>query len=184
MNKKSKLTSGQKLFNVELTPINEHKDERGLFSEIFCNEWSTAIDPLQWSAVKSNRNVLRGMHLHLRHDEYFCLIKGHCLVALKDIRPDSATKGGFSIYELFDSDLAALTFPRGIIHGWYFFEKSIHIQAVSESYSDYKNDDNWGILWNAKNLDIPWPAIDPIISKRASEFSDVNQLNGLISNLK
>jgi dTDP-4-dehydrorhamnose 3,5-epimerase len=180
MDKKSKLTAGQTLFEVALTPLNEHTDNRGSFSEIFRNEWKTAINPVQWSVVKSDKKVLRGMHLHLRHDEYFCLTKGHCIVALKDIRPESPTKNSFSIYELFDSDLVALTFPRGIIHGWYFFDQSTHIQAVSESYSDYGKDDNWSVFWNAKDLNIPWPLIDPILSKKTGEFPTVHQLLGSI----
>lgn len=183
MHKKSSLKSGRKISGVDLTSINEHCDDRGSFSEIFRNEWKTAINPVQWSAVRSNKNVLRGMHLHLRHDEYFCLVQGHCIVVLKDIRPDSPTHGHFSIYELFDSDLAALTFPRGIIHGWYFIEKSTHIQAVSESYSDYGKDDNWGVFWGAKDLGIPWPKIDPIVSQRSSDFPDEKHLIETISNL-
>lgn len=183
MQKKSTLIAGQKLYGVALTPITENDDERGSFSEIFRDDWKTAINPIQWSAVRSNKNVLRGMHLHQRHDEYFCLIQGHCLVALKDIRHDSPTNGRFSLYELFDFDLVAVTFPRGIVHGWYFIEQSTHIQAVSETYSDYGKDDNWGVFWDAKDLGIPWPQITPIVSKRSSEFLDEKQLKVLISNL-
>ena len=177
------MIAGSVISEAELTPINEHLDERGSFSEIFRNQWKTTITPVQWSLVKSNENVLRGMHLHLRHDEYFCLVKGHCLVALKDIRPHSPTSGYFSLYELFETDLVALTFPRGLIHGWYFFEQSMHIQAVSESYSDYGKDDNWSVHWKAKDLAIPWPDINPVVSKKSSELSNVDTLIKTINNL-
>ena len=72
--------------------------------------------------LNPKKNVLRGMHFHQRHDEYFHLISGHCLVGLKDIRPDSPTLGAHSLYEMFSSDMSVLVFPRGIIHGWFFYE--------------------------------------------------------------
>lgn len=173
---KSKLISGQEIADVEFFLLDEKKDQRGSFVEIFQKNWESCIEPVQWSVVRSSPRVFRGMHLHQRHDEYFSLITGHCLVGLKDIRSGSPTNGEYSLYELFGSDMAALTFPRGIIHGWYFFESSAHIQAVSESYIDYGKDDNWGCKWNAPDLNIPWPMDSVILSGRASEFPTEAQL--------
>jgi dTDP-4-dehydrorhamnose 3,5-epimerase len=178
----SRLIAGEDIWQVSLIALKKHRDHRGSFTEIFRDQWGTVIKPVQWSHVESDANVLRGMHFHRRHDEYFCLIKGHCLVALKDIRPDSPTEGVSSTYELFGEDLAALAFPRGLIHGWYFFEASAHVQAVSESYSDYGKDDNWGVSWKAPDLGIAWPEINPVLSERAENFSSVAQLKIMVSN--
>lgn len=174
--KSSKLIEGGEISQVSLRRLTRHKDHRGSFSEFFKDEWNTVIEPVQWSFVESDRNVLRGMHFHRRHDEFFCLVKGHCLVGLKDIKPGSPTEGVVSLYELFGDDLAALAFPRGLIHGWFFFEDSMHVQAVSESYSDYGKDDNWGVSWKAHDLGIPWPDINPVLSERAEGFPSVGQL--------
>lgn len=173
---KSRLVSGQTLNEVELFVLDEKKDDRGSFVEVFQKSWDSCIDPVQWSAVRSSPGVFRGMHLHKRHDEYFCLIQGHCLVGLKDLRSGSPTDGEYSLYELYGSDMAALTFPRGILHGWYFLESSTHLQAVSESYMDYGKDDNWGCKWNAPDLNIPWPMESVTLSSRASEFPTEAQL--------
>lgn len=181
--KSSRLVDGGDIWQVSLNNLSKHNDHRGSFSEIFRDEWGSVIKPVQWSLVESETNVLRGMHFHLRHDEFFCLTKGHCMVALKDIRPGSPSENVFSIFELFGDDLAALAFPRGIIHGWYFFEASTHVQAVSESYSDYGADDNRGVSWNAPDLGMPWPAIDPVLSNRAMNFSSVEQLKASIPNV-
>jgi dTDP-4-dehydrorhamnose 3,5-epimerase len=172
----SRLISGDVIHGVTLTRISELTDVRGSFSEIFRNDWGAVIEPVQFSLVKSKKDALRGMHFHRRHDEYFCLSAGHCLLALRDIRCNSATKGLFSLYEFFGSDLVALTFPRGLVHGWYFYEDSVHIQAVSESYSDYCKDDNLGVFWNDPHLGIPWPDINPILSERAASFSSLECL--------
>ncbi|MEL6142699.1 MAG: dTDP-4-dehydrorhamnose 3,5-epimerase family protein [Bacteroidota bacterium] len=166
----SKLISGQPIHEVTFKKIQEHKDYRGSFSEVFQNYWGTCLAPTQWSVVKSDTGVFRGMHLHKRHDEYFSLLSGHCLVALKDIRPGSPTENAHSLYELHEDDMAAVIFPQGLLHGWYFFVPSLHIQAVSESYVDYHKDDNWGCHWNSPDLGIPWPMDTAIVSERAQDF--------------
>jgi len=149
---KSGLISGIELNGVELYSLTEKIDSRGSFTEIFQKHWDSCINPVQWSVVKSGPKVFRGMHYHNRHDEYFCLISGKCLVGLKDLRKESNTYDCYSLYDLNYQDAAALTFPKGILHGWYFYEESIHIQAVSESYKNYYTDDNIGCRWDDKQI--------------------------------
>jgi dTDP-4-dehydrorhamnose 3,5-epimerase len=172
----SRLIAGQPIMGVDFRKITEHKDYRGSFSEVFQDHWQSCIDPVQWSCVKSKAGVFRGMHLHLRHDEYFSLLSGHCLVALKDIRPDSPTEGVFSLFELHEEDQAAIIFPDGLLHGWYFFADSLHLQAVSEAYVDYHSDDNWGVIWSAEDLGIPWPFTEATLSARAQDFTTESEL--------
>ncbi|MGH7885100.1 MAG: dTDP-4-dehydrorhamnose 3,5-epimerase family protein [Thermodesulfobacteriota bacterium] len=178
---KSKLISGSKLEGVLLKKLSSNADSRGSFTEIFQKHWDSPLkEGVQWSVVESKPNVFRGMHLHKRHDEFFCLIKGKCLVGLKDIRPGSPTKNNYSLYELHEKDISSIIFSAGLLHGWYFFEDSIHIQAVSESYTEYKDDDNIGCLWNDPDLGIPWPFKEVEISERAQNFlklSEVKKVN-------
>ena len=172
----SKLEQGQNIEGVELAQCEMHKDSRGSFTEVFQDSWGTAIDPCQWSIVSSTGNVFRGCHIHLRHDEYFCLLSGEASVGLRDERPDSPTFGNWQLYRLFGENLAALTFPVGIVHGWYFHKPSMHLQAVSESYVDYGADDNIGVHWADPDLEIPWDFSDPIIAERASQFGSLKDL--------
>ena len=60
---------GTEIDGVRLLPLHPHHDERGTFTEVFAAHWGAGIDPAQWSVVHSAPGVLRGMHLHLRHDE-------------------------------------------------------------------------------------------------------------------
>lgn len=176
----SKLIAGSPISGVDFVKVDEKCDARGSFSEVFQNHWNTCLTPVQWSAVKSKSKVFRGMHLHKRHDEYFSLLSGHCLVGLKDIRPGSITEGVVSLYELHAEDMAAIVFPKGLLHGWYFYKDSIHIQAVSEAYVDYGMDDNWGCRWDAPDLEIPWPMNDVILSDRASGFPTEAELKAAL----
>ncbi|WP_080237899.1 dTDP-4-dehydrorhamnose 3,5-epimerase family protein [Spirosoma rigui] len=172
----SQLIAGITLHGVDLKVMNEERDQRGSFTETFATHWRAAIEPTQWSMVRSAAHVLRGLHIHQRHDEYFCLIDGHCLVGLYDVRPDSPTYQQHSLYELFGTDLKAVIFPTGLLHGWYFYEPSMHLQAVSESYKDYAHDDNFGCRWDDPELGIPWGIINPILSERATSFPPLADL--------
>lgn len=170
------MTAGQVIEGAQLHELTMHKDPRGDFTEVFQDSWGSAIKPCQWSAIRSEANVFRGCHLHRRHDEYFCLLQGEALVGLRDERPDSPTRGHWQLYHLHGEDLAALTFPVGIIHGWYFPQPSLHIQAVSESYADYGADDNLGVRWDDPELEIPWGIKDPILAPRADQFGSLQAL--------
>jgi dTDP-4-dehydrorhamnose 3,5-epimerase len=172
----SKLIAGVTLEGVDLKTMNEERDQRGSFTETFATHWGAGITPTQWSMVRSEAHVLRGLHVHQRHDEYFSLIDGHCLVGLYDIRPESSTYRQYGLYELFGYDLKAVIFPTGLLHGWYFYVPSIHLQAVSESYVDYAHDDNFGCRWDDPALGIPWGITDPILSERATSFPPLADL--------
>jgi dTDP-4-dehydrorhamnose 3,5-epimerase len=175
--------SGHVLHEVRLVHLKENRDVRGSFTEIFQDSWQSPIKPVQWSMVRSEARVLRGMHYHNRHDEYFCLIEGHCLVGLRDLRPNSPTQHQSALYEFVGSDPVALIFPRGFIHGWYFHTPSIHIQSVSEAYTDYGADDNWRCNWDDPELDIPWGIDNPILTNQASDAPSLRTLLGELTHL-
>jgi dTDP-4-dehydrorhamnose 3,5-epimerase len=167
----SRLMAGHAIDGVDLRVLDTRRDHRGSFTEVFQEHWNTCITPVQWSVVHSQPRVFRGVHLHRRHDEYFGVILGRAFVGLRDVRPWSATRGAWALYELVGDDPACLTFPLGLLHGWYFSEETIHLQAVSEAYRDYADDDNWGCVWSDPALEIPWPfAGEPVVTTRVRDF--------------
>jgi dTDP-4-dehydrorhamnose 3,5-epimerase len=172
----SRLVAGTAIHGVELRSLKMNFDVRGCFTEVFQDRWKTCIKPVQWSVVHSQPNVFRGLHLHRDHDEYISVVVGRVCVGLRDVRPWSPTNGAWSLYELSGANLACVTFPPGLLHGWYFHEPSIHLQAVSESYADYGDTDNWGCHWSDPALGIPWPFTDPILARRAADFSGLEEL--------
>lgn len=169
----------KRIDGVRLRPLTTVSDMRGNFTEVFRNGWGLPIQPLQWSAVASKARVLRGMHLHIDHDEYFTLIQGRGCVGLYDFRSDSPTSGQSMLLEIDTDSLSCLCFPRGILHGWYFYEDSLHLQATSKEYADYHPDDNNGCLWSDPELDLRWPDPSPIVSERAGAFPRLANLKRL-----
>jgi dTDP-4-dehydrorhamnose 3,5-epimerase len=176
----SRFIAGLPIEGVELRNLKMNYDQRGCFTEVFQQSWGTCISPVQWSVIHSKPNVFRGLHLHRRHDEYVAALTGRMTVGLRDLRPWSPTRGNWCLIELCGEDFACLTFPIGLLHGWYFHEETLHLQAVSESYLDYGKEDNWGCHWSDPALEIPWPFTDPILAQRASDFP---KMQGLIEAL-
>jgi dTDP-4-dehydrorhamnose 3,5-epimerase len=171
---------GSAIDGVRLVDLDAHDDERGSFVELFAAHWDAGIAPQQWNLVRSEAGVLRGMHLHERHEELFCVIECHATVGLHDLRAGSSTEGCSALYELFAADLAFLTFPSGIVHGWLFHERSVHLGAVSEPYSSYGVDDNDGCHWADPELGLPWPFEPWVVSERAASFPPLRDLRARV----
>jgi dTDP-4-dehydrorhamnose 3,5-epimerase len=172
----SKLCAGGLIEGADFRLLQMNADSRGVFTEIYSQDWQSYSPPKQWSVVHSKAGVFRGMHLHLRHDECFALISGRAFVGLLDIRPHSPTNGVRSLYELSATQLACLMFPRGVLHGWYLAEDSCHLQGVSETWRNYRFTDNRGCHWSDPELGIPWPMTTAVISENASAFPSLHEL--------
>jgi len=172
----SSLVKGGLIEGVQLRKLDVNKDARGSFVEVFKDRWNTALKPVQFNVVESEKSVMRGCHLHWHHDEYFCILTGSASVGLRDERPNSNTKNIWSLYYLCEQDMAALVFPRGLVHGWYFHQDSIHLQAVSEAYDDYADYDNHLINWLDPDLQIPWPSTEATMTEKAQHAQTLEKV--------
>lgn len=160
--------------------LEVHVDHRGSFTEVFAGHWPTGIAPTQWSVVRSHEGALRGMHVHLRHDEYLTVLSGTLWVGLHDLRPGSRTVGASQLIRLSGDAPSYLSWPRGLVHGWIAESAVLHLQAVSESYVDYAEDDNWGCRWDDPDLGIDWPVAPRTISDRSQGFGSLSDLRAAV----
>ena len=170
-------SGGTEIEGVQCRRLRRIEDARGSFTEVFRADWNLPIAPRQWSVVRSQSRVLRGMHLHRDHDEYFLLVEGRACVGLYDAREESGTYGSSCLLEFGEDEWVVLCFPSGILHGWYFYTDSVHLQAVSEHYGIYHPHDNHGCHWSDPALKIAWPDPEPIISGRAAMFPPLSELS-------
>lgn len=150
---------------VALRPLPPNRDERGAFTEIFRESWQTGIVPVQWNMVRSHASVLRGVHLHLHHDEVYVLPEGDALIGLKDLRRRTATRGVTGFVRLAASRPQLLTVPRGLAHGLYFITSSLLLSGVTAFYNP---EDEIGCRWDDPDLGIAWPVANPSLSERDS----------------
>ena len=162
---------------VFVTPLRTHVDKRGSFTEVFRQTWFNEIVPIQWNFVASRANVLRGVHVHLRHSDYLILLSGRICVALKDLRPASPTQGMATMIQMTGQALRSLIIPPGVAHGFYFPEESTHVYAVSEYWSV---DDELGFHYADPGLHLTWPNPAPIVSPRDAALPPLSALAGVI----
>jgi len=158
---------------VELHPLQPHADSRGVFTELFRDSWSLAVEPVQWNVVRSEANVLRGVHAHWQHADYLTVVAGRSAIGLHDLREGSKTEGLGTIVELDAEAPAGLLIPPGVAHGFYFRERSLHVYAVSHEWDPA---DELGCRWNDPDLEIAWPCSAPVISERDRELGPLSAL--------
>jgi len=158
---------------VRLRPLAMNRDPRGVFTEVFRAEWDTGIRPVQWNVVESRRNVLRGVHVHIRHADYLVLLRGSAWIGLRDLRTDSRTEGLATKVAMSGAEMQSIMIPPGVAHGFYFLEDSVHLYSVSSYWSI---DDELGCDWADPALKIPWEISAPELSERDASASPLSEL--------
>jgi dTDP-4-dehydrorhamnose 3,5-epimerase len=161
--------------DLRLLPLVPHRDERGTFLELYRKEWQPGVDSVQWNAVETERGVLRGVHVHPRHDDYLTVIRGCATVGVRDLREGSPTEGAAACVELSAEHPTAVSIPHGVAHGFYFHKPSTHIYAVSH-YWDLT--DELGCRWDDPALEIPWLQQEAQISPRDTALPSLDVLLG------
>jgi len=151
---------------VSVRALDMHPDARGRLTEIFRQEWDTGVDPLQWNLLHSHANVMRGMNVHLKHDDYYVLASGRLTLGLYDLRRSSPTYGLSATMELSSDALAAIVVPIGVLHGTLYHVPSIMLTGRSNYFDP---DDDLGCMWSDGDLDFGWRARDPILVGRDAE---------------
>jgi dTDP-4-dehydrorhamnose 3,5-epimerase len=131
------------------------------------------VHPVQWNAVTSETGVLRGVHVHPRHDDYLVIVKGRGTVGLRDLRRGSPTEGLATTVEMHGAHPSALIIPHGVAHGFYFHEPSLHIYAVSHYWDPA---DELGCRWDDPALEIPWPVTEARVSERDAALPGLDSL--------
>ena len=148
-------------------------DERGSFFESFKdNEFEKKLNCkfVQDNEVSSKKGVLRGLHYQLEFPQGKLVraVVGTILDVAVDIRMGSPTYGRYAIVELSDENKKMLYVPEGFAHGYLVLtDKSIVSYKCTNVYNP---NDEYGIKWNDKTIDIDWGNNSPIISKKDNDL--------------
>src|SRR5437868_3513527 len=128
----SMLVRGQLAEGVLVEDLARQVDHRGDLTEIFRATSYPDAAMVQWNAVRSDANVLRGVHCHRRHHDVIVVVQGRAAIGLQDLRPSSRTVGAAAVVEVGGDAPVSIAIPPGVAHGFYFFEPSLHVYGVSE----------------------------------------------------
>ncbi|HKU97891.1 MAG TPA: dTDP-4-dehydrorhamnose 3,5-epimerase family protein [Vineibacter sp.] len=148
---------------VHIRSLKSHPDDRGVFTEIFREEWGVGCHAVQWNAVHSRAGVLRGVHAHVVHDDYLVVLSGTLVLGLHDMRRHGRSVGWSRIMTIDATAPQAITIPAGVCHGFYFPVPSTHIYAVSAYWNPL---DELGCRFDSAELGLPWPDSNPSLSER------------------
>ena len=147
-----------------LTP---HPDERGRMSEIFRRSWlgEDASEMLQANLSESRAGVLRGLHIHRRQADYWCVLDGTAFIGLIDLRDGSPTfRKSAQLRIAADDGGDGLLIPPGVAHGFYAETALLLLYLVDRYYEG--GGDELGLAWDDPDVGIAWPSREPILSDR------------------
>jgi dTDP-4-dehydrorhamnose 3,5-epimerase len=153
--------------------LSTHADYRGDLTELFRAEWHEWPAPVQWNFVRSDANVLRGVHAHPRHDDYLIVLHHRMVLGLKDLRRDSPTHDLEAMVELDGGRLSAIFIPHGVAHGFYLPSEALYIYAVNH-YWDHS--DELRCRWDDPGLGLTWPAKSPVLSEADTTAGTLSEM--------
>jgi dTDP-4-dehydrorhamnose 3,5-epimerase len=159
-------------YGVEVLNLSTHIDDRGSLTELLRLSW-TEFKPKQFNYVRSEPNVLRGVHIHKRHNDYLIFTKGQALLGLRDLRHDSPTFMQGGLFPFSGEQLKAVIIPTGVAHGFYFSTEAEHVYLV-DHYHDA--DDELGFRFDDPDLNLAWPNMSPVLSERDQQAGTLKYL--------
>jgi dTDP-4-dehydrorhamnose 3,5-epimerase len=148
------------VFTIELT---QHRDHRGAFTELHRETWISTTTAVQWNAVVSKKNTLRGVHTHIRHADYLTCPMGNSIIGLKDLRRHATTYLKEARYELSGEQPRALYIPPGVAHGFYFPVDALQIYSTSVVFDP---SDELAFRWDDPATSLFPEVREPLLSPR------------------
>lgn len=148
---------------VVVKALAPHHDPRGIFTEMFRLEWDLGQAPMQWNALRSKPNVLRGVHVHRIHVDYLTTATGETFLGLHDLRAASPSRGLSTILHVTADNPRLVVIPPGVAHGFYFPVDSCLVLGTTHYFDPA---DDIGCRWNDPALGLDWPCDRPILSSR------------------
>jgi len=147
-----------------------YADPRGYFFEVWSQErYQAEVGAggfVQDNLSKSERGVLRGLHLQHPHGQgkLVWAALGSVWDVAVDIRRGSPTFGQWVGHELSDANHRQLFIPPGFAHGFCVLsEVALFCYKCTEAY---RPEAEMGVLYNDPELGIDWPIECPQVSPR------------------
>ena len=146
-------------------------DNRGYFMESYNKNTFLKLgldyDFVQDNQSKSKKGVLRGLHFQKKYPQakLVRVIEGEVFDVAVDLRKNSPTFGKWFGVLLSDENKRMFMIPRGFAHGFVVLSESATFTYKCDEF--YHPEDEGGINWNDKEIDIKWPIdFEPILSEK------------------
>jgi dTDP-4-dehydrorhamnose 3,5-epimerase len=145
-----------------------HGDARGFFVETArantLVELGVTDDFVQDNHSRSAQGVIRGMHFQAGMAKLIRCARGRIFDVLVDIRPGSASFGGWEAFELDDEKHRQLYCPDGFAHGFCVMSEVADVIYRCSAYYDPEREG--GFRFDDPEVGIRWPDIEVQTSDR------------------
>lgn len=159
------------LTDLIVVQIDYFQDERGFFIESWhkkdFKKAGLALEFVQEAHSRSRKNVLRGLHYQNMTAPMGKLVRciyGKVFEVAVDLRMKSPTFGKWFSIELTADNQKQLYVPVGFALG--FATLSDFAEVIYKQTGYYMPSAEGTIAWNDKDISIPWPIKNPILSNR------------------
>jgi dTDP-4-dehydrorhamnose 3,5-epimerase len=167
------------LSGILIIEPRKFSDERGYFYEShqYNRYLEAGIPPLvQDNFSRSKRNTLRGLHFQKPNTQgkLAWVTRGTVWDVMVDIRRSSPTYKEWFGMTLSDESPLQIYIPPGFAHGFCVLSDEADFCYKCTDY--YSPDDEHGILWNDREINIKWPIAQPILSPKDSLYPTLNEI--------
>ena len=158
-----------------------HRDDRGYFFESFNSEDFKSLGLptkfLQDNQAFSKKGTLRGLHYQLNYPQgkLVRVIQGEVFDVVVDIRLDSPTFGKYEGFNLSCKNNKIMYIPEGFAHGYVVLSETAIFQY--KCTEPYHSEDEYGLFWNDKDLNIQWPVKNPILSEKDKNLPTLHSID-------
>jgi len=170
-----------KISGIKIITPQIYKDNRGYFFESYnANDFKKLGLPtifLQDNQAYSFKSTIRGLHYQLKYQQgkLVRVIQGEVYDVAVDIRQGSPTFGKFEGVHLSDKNNKIMYIPEGFAHGYAVLSETAIFQYKCTEI--YHSEDEYGLLWNDKELKIQWPVKNPILSEKDKSLPILQLIN-------
>ena len=146
-------------------------DNRGYFMETYNKQEFERLglhyDFVQDNQSKSKKGVLRGLHFQRKFPQakFVRVLEGEVFDVAVDLRKNSKTYGKWFGVILSDENKRMFMIPRGFAHGFVVLSEIATFTYKCDEF--YHPEDEGGIIWNDKDINIDWPIdFEPLLSEK------------------
>ena len=162
-----------KIKDLVLLKTERYDDNRGYFREVFIEKIIKKKFVFDCTSF-SKKGVLRGLHYQKKFPQgkLLTVVKVEIFDVAVDLRSKSKTYGEYFAIKISDKSNFSLYIPPGMAHGFLCLSSQCNIYYKCTNYRHLKSEKV--ILWNDKFLNIKWPRIKKILSKKDSKGESLN----------
>lgn len=166
------------VFEIQLQP---HNDKRGFFVRTYAKDiFSKHGIDRNWVQENHSRStkkgIIRGLHFQFppyAETKLVRCVRGAILDVYLDLRKGSRTFGKHGSIELSENNKKMIYIPRGFAHGFCTLDDISEVLYKVDNH--YNPQAEGGIIWNDKQLRIPWPVEDPVLSEKDAQLMTYEQ---------